>query len=281
MELHHIPSANTLGSTASGPGLGDGQYYDWLGGKSPIASAPEPSTWAMMALGFAGLASPGIALRARTSRSPRNGFHDTNTTRPPTIGGLFRVSCREITGVTDRTGRGRLRPDLSASHDGVTSRSNRPYGLRTPCTSASARSHHQPDYRINTSSNDRNPWSRLLYQTVARFQSLFEGSGLASCSMSLTSSRSRSASAASASRSSSSEVRQRNVSARQRVGGDAEFGCAGAGGDPAALSSSMAVANGEHRSRVTPPRIVGNGAPRKYSSRQGPDAAPRSQPQHP
>ena len=45
--------------------------------------------------------------------------------------------------------------------------------------------------------------------------------------------------------------------ARQRVGGDAEFGCAGAGGDPAALSSSMAVANGEHRSRVTPPRIVG------------------------
>jgi hypothetical protein len=56
-------SANTLGSTASGPGLGDGQYYDWLGGKSAIASAPEASTWAMMGLGFAGLGF--AALRRR------------------------------------------------------------------------------------------------------------------------------------------------------------------------------------------------------------------------
>jgi len=48
-------SANNGGLTASGPGLGNGQYYDWLGGKSQIASAPEPSTWAMMVLGFAGL----------------------------------------------------------------------------------------------------------------------------------------------------------------------------------------------------------------------------------
>ena len=59
-------SANTLGSTASGPGLGDGQYYDWLGGKSPIASAPEASTWAMMALGFAGL---GFAATRRSRKT--------------------------------------------------------------------------------------------------------------------------------------------------------------------------------------------------------------------
>ena len=59
-------SANTLGSTASGPGLGDGQYYDWLGGKSLIASAPEPSTWAMMALGFAGL---GFAATRRSGKT--------------------------------------------------------------------------------------------------------------------------------------------------------------------------------------------------------------------
>ena len=52
-------SANNGGLTASGPGAGDGQYYDWLGGKSQITSAPEPSTWAMMLLGFAGLGFAG------------------------------------------------------------------------------------------------------------------------------------------------------------------------------------------------------------------------------
>ena len=52
-------SANNGGLTASGPGAGDGQYYDWVGGKSQITSAPEPSTWAMMLLGFAGLGFAG------------------------------------------------------------------------------------------------------------------------------------------------------------------------------------------------------------------------------
>ena len=61
-------SANNGGPTASGPGAGDGQYYDWLGGKSQIASAPEPSTWAMMLVGFAGLGYAGYR-RARRSHA--------------------------------------------------------------------------------------------------------------------------------------------------------------------------------------------------------------------
>jgi hypothetical protein len=60
-------SANSPGATASGPGLGDGRYYDWLGGKSTISSAPEPSTWAMMALGFAGLGYAGFRQGRKTS----------------------------------------------------------------------------------------------------------------------------------------------------------------------------------------------------------------------
>ena len=45
-------------------------------------------------------------------------------------------------------------------------------------------------------------------------------------------------------------------SARRRVGGDAQLGHAGARRDPAAPASAMAVANGEHRSRIAPARIV-------------------------
>jgi hypothetical protein len=69
---------------------------------------------------------------------------------------------------------------------------------------------------VRLSSNDSGPGSRGLHQGVVRVQSLFEGSGPASCSMVLPLSThpTRSALAASASRSSSSEVRQRKVSVR-------------------------------------------------------------------
>ena len=61
-------SANTAGLTGSGAGLGDGQYYDWLGSPSPFPqpialshseAIPEASTWLMLALGFAGLGLAG------------------------------------------------------------------------------------------------------------------------------------------------------------------------------------------------------------------------------
>ena len=76
-------SANNGGLTASGPGAGDGPYYDWVGGKSQITSAPEPFDLGHDATRLS-LASASAGYRASRKNircSPRNVFHDTNTTR--------------------------------------------------------------------------------------------------------------------------------------------------------------------------------------------------------